>query len=254
MKQLIRIICVLTCMAIFAVQSLQAQDLRSEESAGILFNFSYASQFPGGDLSERFGNNPNIGLGVDFITKKTNYIFGLEGNIMFGTNVKENVLLSLLTPEGNLIGNDRSFAEIRLAQRGFYVGALVGKLFSLSQTNNRSGIRVTVGSGILQHKIRIQDDPIRDVAPLADDYKKGYDRLTNGLAFNEFVGYQHLGKNRRINFYAGLEFTQAFTRSRRDFNFDTRMADTENRFDLLIGIRLGWILPFYIGDSSQIYY
>ena len=134
------------------------------------------------------------------------------------------------------------------------MGALIGKLFSLSDVNPRSGIRFTISSGLLQHKIRIQDDPVRDVPQLSTEYRKGYDRLTNGLTFNEFIGYQMLSRNRRINFYAGLEFTQAFTKSRRDFNFDTMTAETENRVDLLYGFRVGWVLPFYFGNAGDIYY
>jgi hypothetical protein len=93
------------------------------------------------------------------------------------------------------------------------------------------------------------------VPQLTGNYKKGYDRLTNGLAINEFIGYQMLSTNKRVNFYFGFEFTQGFTQSRRDFDFDTRSADTQKRFDSLMGIRAGWILPFYVGKgAAEIYY
>lgn len=234
--------------------SASAQDLSENKGAGLLFNISYAAQTPAGDLVDRFGPNFNLGLNLEYITDKSNFIFGLESGYMFGNEVKVNVLQNLQTAEGFIIGNDRTYADIQLRMRGFYFGALIGKLFTLSEVNKRSGIRFTISSGILQHKIRIQDDPLRDVAQLSTEYKKGYDRLTNGLAFNEFIGYQLLSRNRRINFYAGIEMTQAFTQSRRDYNFDTMSVDEESRLDLLFGIRVGWVLPFYFGNAGNIYY
>jgi hypothetical protein len=109
--------------------------------------------------------------------------------------------------------------------------------------------------GLFQHKIRIQDDPQVVVSSLAGDYKKGYDRLTNGLAITEFIGYQHFAKNRLINFYAGIELTQGFTQNRRDYNFDTFERDDAKRFDGLVGFKLGWVLPFYLSDNpDEIFY
>ena len=135
-------------------------------------------------------------------------------------------------------------------------GAHVGKLIPVGFSNPRSGLRLTVSAGLLQHKIRIQDDPLSFVPHLDDDYKKGYDKLSNGLAFTEFVGYQLLSTNKRINFFAGFEFTQGFTMNRRAFDFDTRQQDTANRVDLNVGFRVGWVLPFYVGQraSEEIYY
>lgn len=252
MRTLLLLIFSGTCFSL----SLQAQeDQRGNVGSAMLFHITYAFQSPGGDLAARFGNDFNIGLGLDYITPQSNWILGLESGYLFGQEVKTNVLANLQTPEGYIIATDRSFADIQLRERGFYVGALLGKILALSSSNPRSGIRVTLGAGLLQHKIRIQDDPFKTVAQLSGDYKKGYDRLTNGLALNEFVGYQLLSTNRRINFFIGLEATQGFTRNRRDFDFDTRQKDETKRLDLLWGIRAGWTLPFYFGkEADEIYY
>ena len=227
--------------------------LHAQEPAdpGILADFSYAAQLPGGDLSDRFGYNFSAGIGASYITSGKSWIFGLETHFLFGDQIKEDVLATLRTPEGFLIGNDKSFTEILLRQRGLYVGANIGKIISLLPGNPRSGIRWSLGIGLLQHKIRIQDDPIRVVPQIAGEYKKGYDRLTNGLTIKEFIGYQHLDPNRRINFYAGFEFYQGFTRSRRSFQFDIRKQNDENRLDLLAGFRIGWILPFYFHPKDR---
>lgn len=237
------------------VWGLQAQVSELNKGNGILLNFSLSGQLPGGDLADRFGPNMTLGSGVEFWTAERNFIFGLEGYYLFGTEVKEDVLVNLKDSNGFIIGNDKALADIQLRQRGLYLGALVGKLFTVSDKNPRSGIRVTVGAGLLQHKIRIQDDPFRVVPQLLDDYKKGYDRLSNGLALNQFIGYQHLSSDRRANFYIGVELTQGFTQNRRNFNFDTRSQDTETRLDLLFGLRAAWILPFYFGKgANEIYY
>ncbi|NUN99697.1 MAG: hypothetical protein HUU01_03670 [Saprospiraceae bacterium] len=223
----------------------------------LLLHISYAVQMPGGDLSKRFGTNFDVGGGLEWMTAKGNWIIGIEGGYLFGSTVKTDVLANLRTPEGFIIGNDRSYADIQLRERGFHGTLLLGKLFSLPSpsVNARTGIRVTLGGGFLQHKIRIQDDPSRSVPQLSEEYKKGYDRLSNGFLLTQFIGYQYLGADRRANFFAGIECSQGFTQSRRDFNFDTRSTDTAKRLDLLFGIRIGWTLPFYLNSNpDKIYY
>ncbi|HMQ85101.1 MAG TPA: hypothetical protein PKA00_19480, partial [Saprospiraceae bacterium] len=256
-NQAMRLILTTFCTLILISPLLIGQGYNSNlnEGNGLLFKFSYGYHVPGGDLADRFGSNSSIQTGLDYITDKSNWIIGLDANFYFGSVVKEAVLGGLLNPEGFIIGNDRDYADIQLRERGIHFDLHLGKIFPISPINQRSGIRVHVGAGLLQHKIRIQDDPIRGVPQLFGDYKKGYDRLTNGLSLTEFVGYQHLSRDRRLNFYGGFEWTQAFTQSRRDFNFDTMSKDEAKRFDSLIGFRIGLILPFYLGqDAGQIYY
>lgn len=232
-----------------------AQDERRNLGNIVALNFQFGAGVPGGDLSNRFGTTISAGLGMDFITEKNNFILGWKGDFHFGNTVKENIL-GQLAPEGFLFGNSLSAAtEFRRAQRGFYLGAHIGKIFAFSSTNSRSGLRVTLGAGLLQHKIRLQQDPSNFVNQIAGDYAKGYDRLTNGLALRQFVGYQLLGNNKLVNFTFGLEFIQGFTQNRRSYNFDEMRADTDKRLDLLIGFKVGWTLPFYVGESTgEIYY
>lgn len=233
-----------------AGSSMKAQSTpKLNEGDGILLNFSYGYQLPFEDLEERFGNNGVVHTGVEYWTRN-NLIIGLEGSFQFGSRVKQDVIAGLRTQEGFIIGNDRDVADVQLRQRGFYAGGLVGKLFPLLENNSRSGIRATLGLGLLQHKIRIQDDPQRDVASLTTELKKGYDRLTNGLALSQFIGYQHLANDRQLNFSAGVEFIQGFTQNRRSFNFDTQMQDTQMRLDVLLALRVTWVLPFYLNETA----
>jgi len=60
-----------------------------------------------------------------------------------------------------------------------------------------------------------------------------------------------LTHNHRINFFAGFDFTEAFTQSRRDINFDTMRKDDENRLDLLVGFRVSWTVPLYLGTKPE---
>ncbi len=227
---------------------------RKNTYTALLIQANYGVHLPAGDLANRFGNNFSIGGGIDLLTEKSNWILGIKGNNLFGNNVKEDVLASLRDRDGFIIGNSGtsmgSYSLVVLRQRGIYVGGHVGKLIALSNKNTRSGIRVTLGIGLLQHKVRIQDES-GSANQIAGDFAKGYDQLSNGLAIEQFIGYQHIGLNRGASFYAGFEFTQAFTQNRRNFNFATRTIDTTKRFDALLGFRLGWLIPIYIGEKGE---
>lgn len=225
----------------------------SNAGKAILLNFGYAPQLPIGDLADRFGSNFAAEVSAELITDN-NWIIGLQGLFIFGNRVEEDVLAGLRTEAGDIIGNDRSPADIQLRQRGSYYGVRIGKLIGLIENNKRSGIRINAGLGLLQHRIRIQGDPFRSVPQIEGPYEKGYDRLTNGLALHQFIGYQTIGKNNGINLTAGFEFYEGFTKNRRDFDFDTQMADTANRLDILAGFRLSFTLPFYLGNAEDIYY
>ncbi|MBK6949614.1 MAG: hypothetical protein IPH16_17425 [Haliscomenobacter sp.] len=215
---------------------------------------SYGFQIPSGDLSARFGPNVSLGAGIQWMSQKSNWLIGVQGQFLFGQRVEEDVLSTLRTAEGFIIGNDRDPADIQLRERGGYLGIQVGKLFSLDQDNPRSGLRISLGGGSLQHRIQIQKDPVRTVAQLEGDYAKGYDRLTNGPALYQWTGYQVFSKNRQVNFYIGLETIQGFTRGRRDWQFDLQQPYTGARLDLLWGIRAGLTLPIYYGSTEKIWY
>ncbi len=235
------------------ISTAQDKEIRNEYPV-FLFNISYGYHIPVSDLADRFDNSYSVGIGTEFMTKSTNWIFGIQGSFQFGNKVNEDPIANLRTSDGFVIGNAKGFADISLKERGWYLGGHIGKLWTLSDRNKRNGIRTTIGLGLMQHKIRIQDDPSNFVNGLDDLYKKGYDRLTNGLALREFIGYQYMATNRQINFYAGLEFTQGFTQNRRSYNYDQGQADTESRFDGRVGIRVGWTLPIYLGDGEDTFY
>jgi hypothetical protein len=216
-------------------------------------NASFSYQIPGGDMADRFGNSSMVGVSV-LMKDKKNFLYGVGGHFIFGNNVVEdNILDGLKNSSGFIIDKDGQRGEVYLFQRGFKIDVQVGKLFSVLGHNKNSGIYVLGGVGLLQHKIKI-DDVLRKVPQVTGDYKKGYDRLSNGLSLMESVGYRYLSNKRLINFYVGLEFIQAFTENRRSYNFDTMMKDDKKRVDLLSGIVCGWTIPIYKKTPKEFYY
>ncbi len=231
-----------------AAQSEKAQ--KTNNPTYILVNLSYSFQSPKGDMANRYGWNNAAGLGLDYLTSE-NWIFGTQVDYLFGTRVKEDVLASLRNLNGDLIGNNRSVADIKLTERGWNANLLFGKLIPFRKEKRLFGIRATAGIGILQHKIRIQQDPASLVPQTTGDYRTGYDRMSNGLAFTEFIGIQKVSANRKINFILGVELVQGFTKSRREWDFD-KMAKDENKYiDFLIGGKFAWTIPFEIGATAE---
>lgn len=224
--------------------------VKRNEGQAILLHIAFGTHLPAADMARRFGQDGSMGLGLEWMTAN-NFLLGAEGHYFFGGESKEDPLAILRTPEGNIIGNDQYVATISLKQRGFYAGGMLGKLFTFGE--KRSGLRITLGAGLLRHKIRLQDDS-QSVGAIAGEYAKGYDRLTGGLALNQFVGWQHLSNNRRSNWMIGFEFNQGFTQSLRDWDFSTMGKLEGSRTDLRFGIRATWTLPFYLGNADNLYY
>ena len=213
---------------------------------------TFAYQLPAGDLAERFGNNFNTG-GVFQWKFKSNLILGIEGNFLFSDEVKEKYFLdSFKTPDGNIIDGNGKYASVLLFERGLNLAIKGGKIFPVIGPNKNSGLMTTIGVGYLHHKIRIET-PETTIPYLEEEYSKGYDRFTSGVSVTEFIGYINFGNKRLINFYSGFEFTQAFTKNRRNLNFDTGLKDDKSRIDLLFGIRIGWIFPIYKRAAENLY-
>lgn len=206
-------------------------------------SFGYGMEFPFGDMADRYSSNLKFTLGGERVTKN-NWIYGIEFAFMFGDTVKEDPLAQLRLSNDELLGADNAYADVFQRQRGAFLGFNVGKIISFNE-KSRSGLRITGAFGILAHKIRIIDES-RSLPQIEGDYLKGYDRLTRGFALREFVGYQHISEDKRINFYIGLEFTQGFTKHIRAIDFDSGLPpDPATRFDGLVSLKAAWVLPFF---------
>ncbi len=237
----------------------QAMAQEADEEGGkilpaTLVDLNLGLHFPAFDMAKRYGLNGGAGLGLAYKTAN-NWIIGAEGNFYFGRSIRDSLILqNLVTDSGVIVGEDGLEAGLFVQERGFQVSAKLGKVFPIDPINKpNSGWLVLFSVGYLQHKLRLEDQ-FNSVPQTQGEYSKGYDRLTGGLALRQFFGYLNLAENRRINYYVGLELTEGFTRSMRDFNFDTGMADTANRLDMLIALKLGWILPLYGKTDGERYY
>lgn len=217
--------------------------------AGVYYSF----QIPGGDLADRFGASSMVGVNYSY-KFKSRLMISANGGFIFGSKLKEDsILAGIADAEGNILGNDGRFADVRLFERGFHASLTIGKLFTFKKPNPNSGIALAVGPGFMQHKIRIE--PIGNTVPQLDkEYRKGYDRLTNGLELHESITYYYFGNRYLINFYFGFDFIQGFTQNRRSYNFDTMLKDETKRLDLLFGIKAGWMLPIYKKAPNKFYY
>lgn len=228
--------------------------LRDTSITMVPITLSYAYQLPTGELADRFGANNDLGLSAA-VKFKSNYLLGLEGSFIFGNKVPDRSMLDqMATSNGVIVNQDGQPAQLLFFERGYTIMAVAGKVMPVVGPNPNSGILLKLGGGYMRHKIRIESQ--NDVVPaLEGEYLKGYDRLTAGPAAMAFVGYQHFGNNRYINFLFGFEMNLGFTRSLRPFNFDSGRADDGLRFDGLNGLRFGWTLPLYRArDDRQFFY
>ncbi len=241
------------CILLFSLISYAQPNSRDTVIFVPFIGISYSYQIPDGDLVKNYGPNSNIG-GNFLIKTKKNWIYGFDGSFLFGNNVKDTTVLDKIkTSQGQVINQDGKFAEIFFYERGYSVSARGGKIFSFKKSNPNSGIMLLSGIGFLQHKMRIEITG-NNVPELTREYRKGYDRLSNGLALSQFLGYQYLGSNRLINFFGGIEMMAAFTKNRRGYNYDTMQYDNKTRTDLLYGFRFGWILPLYKKLPKEFYF
>jgi hypothetical protein len=206
---------------------------------------TYSYQFPQGDLAKLFGSNSSIGGGILFKTK-SNWLFGAEGNYLFGGTVKiSDVLLSnIVTDEGYVIDPNGLFADVYYYERGFNFFGKAGKVIPILTPNPNSGITIMAGAGFMQDKIRIHTSG-NDVPQLTGDYLKGYDRLNNGFAISGSLGYLYLGNTRLLNFYIGFELIQAWTQSKRKRDFDTGQVDNKKYNSQFYSMKVSWFIPLY---------
>lgn len=215
---------------------------------------TYAYQIPSGDLSKIFGGTSSIGGGVLFKTK-SNWLFGAEGNFLFGQSVRngDSLLRNIMTHDGFLIDDNGFYADIVYYQRGYSIMGRFGKIIPLLAPNPNCGFTLLMGAGYIQDKIRIHN-PGNTAPQILGDYKKGYDRLNGGIALSGSVGYTFLSNTRLLNFGAAFEFMQTWTNPYRERNFDTGMKDTRKFSTQFYSLRVYWMIPLYRRAPKEFYY
>jgi hypothetical protein len=229
----------------------------SQTSFSRLFHVQYGANLPGGDLAKRYGFLNHIGGGVTFRSSK-NFLLGIESSFIFGNQFKsefDSVFSHLTDEKGNITDINGDIAVVMTYARGFHANATIGKLVPLSAKKKASHLQVQVGVGYLQHRFRIETN--RQVVPQIETaYRKGYDRFTTGLNTSQFIGYAFIPEEGFYQFYTGFYAQQGYTYNRRTINFDQPNVPVskELRFDLQVGLRLGWYIPFYKAEPRDYYF
>lgn len=233
--------------------ALYSQTIRDSSITFTMISGSFSFQVPGGDLDERFGNSSSIGPSFMLKTKQ-NILFGADFDFIFGGKINQpGVFDSILPSDGKFINKYGEYAKILITERGFFLGGKVGKIIPLYKSNPNSGILVSLRAGLLQHKIRIENED-NNTPQILEEYKKGYDRLTNGFSMTEFIGYMYFSKSQVANFYVGFEFYQAWTESRRSIDFATMKHDDTKRKDYLYTFKVGWVIPILKRQPKEYYF
>jgi len=220
---------------------------------GLMIGANGDFDIPAGDMAKRFGISYRLGPSLHYKTSK-NWMFGVRADFILGTKIKEDsFMVGIKDNGGTLINQDGQRLGVNTWERGYKIGVEVGKIINMSRTSGDNGIMLLTSAGFLQHKITIQDKG-ESIIEVRGDYRKGYDRLTNGGYIEQYVGYLYLSDNGLINFHLGLDVMWGFTQGRRDFLFDVRKPGNDKRNDILIGIRGGWILPAFKRKSEEFYF
>lgn len=223
------------------------------EDASFFLSLHYGTQLPELNYKSRFGPSLRPTAVVSYQPENTLNVWSVTGFFQFGTLVKEDIFSNLLTPEGYLIGNDKNPAAIQLRQRSWFLGAGKGWRFK-EKSNFLNRMIMDVYGGFFQHKIRIQEDPARLVPQINGEYKKGYDRLSNGPGIQFNMSYNPTANPALTRFVVGLDLFAAHTINRRPVNFNTGLPDKSSFWVLLPGIHLGYHFKKVFKDPSSLRY
>jgi hypothetical protein len=245
---LLLVVFLLTVSSLFAQLNIQDSVIFTP-----LISATFGYQFPGGDLARQFGSNASIGGSIMFKTKH-NWLFGAEGNFMFGQTVKNSdSLLKIISTElGFIIDANGYYADMVYYERGYNFFVKFGKVIPLLAPNPNSGFTLLAGAGYIQDKIRIHN-PGNTAPQLYGDYKKGYDKLNGGLAVTGSLGYMYLSNTRLVNFSLAFEFMQAWTQPFRERDFETGKQDTRKFSSQFYSVRVSWIIPLYRRVPKEFY-
>lgn len=206
---------------------------------------------PAADMERRFGHSFRLGPSLLYKTE-SNWMFGAKADFIFGNRVKEDSLMhNIRDRDGYFINSDGERIGLGIYERGYLIGLQAGKIFPINKSNPDNGWLIMTGAGFIQHKISFFDQG-KTIPQIRDDYKKGYDRLSNGWYLEQFAGYNMFDKRGLLNFHIGLNLTAGFTQGRRDFLYDVMRKDDETRIDLLFGVRGGWYIPIFKRKNEEI--
>jgi len=220
---------------------------------GIVIGLNGCVDLPAADMAKRFGTSVRVGPSFMYKTASS-WMFGVKGDFFFGNQVREDSLMyNIRDRDGSFINQNSQRSNAGLFERGYMIGLQAGKILPLTKTNPNNGILILTGAGFMQHKITITDLD-KKISQVSGEYKKGYDRLSNGIYLEQFVGYNHFDPGGLLNFHIGLDVVAGFNQGRRTYLFDVQRPGTDKRFDVLFGIRGGLYIPVFHQKSEEVYF
>ncbi len=241
---------------VFQVYFIKAQRNVADSAIGTpLIGVHYGGNWTAGDLADRYGFLSHVGVIAGYKTK-SNWFYGLESSFIFGNDVRMTGLFDhLIDSQGNITDVNGDIALVVVYPRGINLNLAAGKVFPVLAPNKNSGIFIHGGVGYLNHRLRVETQD-QVIPQLELDYRKGYDRLTTGVNFHEFIGYSFMANGGYFNFFGGFYASQGLTQNRRTVFFDQPdiPVSTETRMDIQYGFKLGWFIPFYKRQPKEFYY
>jgi hypothetical protein len=220
---------------------------------GIVIGLNGGIDLPAADMASRFGTSVRVGPSFMYKTM-SNWMFGVKGDFFFGNQVREDSLMyNIRDRDGSFINKNSQRVNAGLFERGYMIGLQAGKIIPLAKANPNNGLLLLTGAGFMQHKITITDLD-KQIAQVSGEYKKGYDRLANGIYLEQFIGYNRFDPGGLLNFHIGLDVVAGFNQGRRNYLYDVQRPGNEKRFDLLFGIRGGLYIPVFHQKSEELYF
>jgi len=238
---------------IFIFLSSAFLNVNAQENKQSAFTFNYNYQIPTADLANTFGNNSAIGASY-FSETANNLFYGIEGNYMFGNNVKDSTLFdNISTSTGGVIDAAGHYANINLLQRGFDAHIFAGYAFHFTE-NNLSGIYLSQGFGYMQHQIFI-DTKNQNIPQLNEEMKKGYDRFSNGFSTKFSADYKYYHKKGKFQISSGVNYTMAYTKIQRAYDFANKEHySSKRKWDQLLGFKVEVIIPIHRKNEEEFHY
>lgn len=237
----------------------QTQMLKSKiDSAGLITyisaNYAYNFILKNSDLYNESANLMGVGANLSLKTK-SNWTIETGFNYYFAGKVKgvDSLFAMIKNNAGLIMDGNGTAADIEVDTRGWSLRLEGGKIFPLSKKNQNAGLHVKLGVGALQRYVFIKN-PDNLVPYLTDEYKKGYDRLTLGVSLYQYIGYTRLSNTSYSCFYGGVECYETFSKRQRDYDFNLMGKDNRKFFDVMIGLKFGWIIPLYKKEYTDTYY
>ena len=133
--------------------SFAQRNVKDSTIATPLIGVHYGGNWTAWDIAERYGFANHLGISANYKTKE-NLCFGLEGNFLFGDNLKlTGIFDHLIDASGNITDINGDIGRILVYERGFNINASISQIIPVLSPNNNSGILIHAGIGYTLHKM-----------------------------------------------------------------------------------------------------